>query len=92
MSQSVLHPTDKRLSPCRSMALPPMFRIRARMVTIAEAIDLNCAIPVITMSLQRRFRSHEAEPFGDKLLVALRHQFDPHAMTHAADAHERTTA
>ncbi len=51
--------------------------------TVAEAIDLNCAIPIITMSLQRRFRSREAEPFGDKLLAALRHQFGGHAITHA---------
>jgi 6-phosphogluconate dehydrogenase len=59
--------------------------------TVAEAIELNCAIPVITMSLQRRFRSRELEPFGDKLLAALRNQFGDHAITHAPDARERTT-
>jgi 6-phosphogluconate dehydrogenase len=48
--------------------------------TVAEAIDLNCAIPVITLALQRRFRSREPEPFGDKLLAALRNQFGGHAI------------
>lgn len=48
--------------------------------TVAEAIELNCAIPVITLALQRRFRSREESPFADKLLAALRHQFGGHAV------------
>ncbi|MBN1666106.1 MAG: decarboxylating 6-phosphogluconate dehydrogenase [Anaerolineales bacterium] len=48
--------------------------------TVAEAIDLNCSIPVISMALQRRFRSREAAPFGDKLLSAMRNQFGGHAI------------
>jgi len=48
--------------------------------TVFEAIDLDVAAPVITASLQRRLRSRTAEPFGDKLLAALRHQFGGHAM------------
>jgi 6-phosphogluconate dehydrogenase len=48
--------------------------------TVAEAIDLNCSIPVISMALQRRFRSREAAPFADKLLAALRNQFGGHAV------------
>jgi len=48
--------------------------------TVAEAIDLNCAIPVISMALQRRFRSREDEPYGDKLLVAMRNQFGGHSV------------
>jgi 6-phosphogluconate dehydrogenase len=48
--------------------------------TVAEAIDLNCAIPVISMALQRRFRSREEAPFGDKLLAAMRQQFGGHAV------------
>jgi 6-phosphogluconate dehydrogenase (decarboxylating) len=59
-------------------------RLRARFGegrwTVAEAIDLRCAIPMITLALQRRFRSREAEPFGDKLLTALRNQFGGHAV------------
>jgi 6-phosphogluconate dehydrogenase len=41
---------------------------------------LNCAIPVISMALQRRFRSREDEPYGDKLLVAMRNQFGGHSV------------
>ncbi len=48
--------------------------------TVAEAIELGCAIPVISMALARRFRSREAEPFGDKLLAAMRKQFGGHAV------------
>lgn len=49
--------------------------------TVAEAIDLDVSAPVITLALQNRFRSRAAEPFGDKLLAALRHQFGGHAVT-----------
>ena len=48
--------------------------------TVAEAIDLDCAIPVISMALQRRFRSREEAPFSDKLLAAMRQQFGGHAV------------
>ena len=48
--------------------------------TVAEAIELRCAIPVITMALERRFRSRETEPFGDKLLAVMRQQFGGHAI------------
>jgi 6-phosphogluconate dehydrogenase len=48
--------------------------------TVAEAIALDCAIPVISMALQRRFRSREEAPFSDKLLAAMRQQFGGHAV------------
>jgi 6-phosphogluconate dehydrogenase len=48
--------------------------------TVAEAIDLKCSIPVITMALERRFRSREEAPYGDKLLAAMRQQFGGHAI------------
>lgn len=48
--------------------------------TVAEAIELNCSIPVISMALQRRFRSREQAPYGDKLLAAMRNQFGGHAV------------
>ncbi|MGQ0548883.1 MAG: phosphogluconate dehydrogenase (NAD(+)-dependent, decarboxylating) [Armatimonadota bacterium] len=48
--------------------------------TVMEALDLEVAIPVISQSLERRFRSREAEPFGDRLLAALRQQFGGHAV------------
>ena len=52
--------------------------------TVAEAIEVGCAIPVITMALQRRFRSREPEPFSDKLLAALRYQFGGHEVKREA--------
>jgi 6-phosphogluconate dehydrogenase len=52
--------------------------------TVAEAIDLNVSIPVISMALQRRFRSREEAPFSDKLLAAMRQQFGGHAVKHEA--------
>ena len=48
--------------------------------TVAEAIDLNVAIPVISMSLQRRFRSRDAAPFADKLISAMRGKFGGHSV------------
>ena len=46
--------------------------------TVQESMDLAIPIPVITLSLQQRFRSRQAQPFGTKLLAALRHQFGGH--------------
>ena len=53
--------------------------------TVFEAIDLDVAAPVITLALQRRLRSREAEPYADKLLAALRNQFGGHAVKRAED-------
>jgi 6-phosphogluconate dehydrogenase len=52
--------------------------------TVAEAIDLNVSAPVITLSLLRRLRSREGEPFADKLLAVMRHQFGGHAVKTAS--------
>lgn len=48
--------------------------------TVVEAIDLGCSIPVISMALNRRFRSQDEESFADKLLAAMRQQFGGHAV------------
>ena len=48
--------------------------------TVAEAIDQNVPAPVITLSLQQRFRSRQDGPFGVKMLAALRNQFGGHAV------------
>ncbi len=50
--------------------------------TVAEAIDLNVAAPVITLSLLQRLRSRDAESYSDRLLSALRNQFGGHAIKH----------
>ncbi len=46
--------------------------------TVAEAIELNVAAPVITLSLLERLRSRDDDSFADKLLAALRNQFGGH--------------
>jgi 6-phosphogluconate dehydrogenase len=46
--------------------------------TVAEAIDLDVAAPVIALSLLQRLRSRDAQSFSDKLLSAMRHQFGGH--------------
>lgn len=48
--------------------------------TVVEAIEMNVSIPVITMALERRFRSRQDAPFADKLLAAMRNQFGGHAV------------
>jgi 6-phosphogluconate dehydrogenase len=51
--------------------------------TVQESIELAVPIPVITQSLQARFRSRQSQPFGVKLLAALRQQFGGHAVKRA---------
>lgn len=48
--------------------------------TVQESIDLGVPAPVITQALQARFRSRQEQPFGAKLLSALRGQFGGHAV------------
>lgn len=53
--------------------------------TVFESIDLDVPAPVITIALQRRFRSRQDEPFADKLLAALRNQFGGHAVKRVSE-------
>ena len=48
--------------------------------TVQESIELGVPAPVIAQSLQNRFRSRQEQPFGAKLLAALRQQFGGHAV------------
>jgi len=48
--------------------------------TVAEAIDLNVAAPVITLALIARLRSRDPDSFSDKLLASLRNAFGGHAV------------
>ena len=48
--------------------------------TVIESIELGVPIPVISASLQRRFRSRDDDPFSDKLLAAMRDQFGGHGV------------
>jgi 6-phosphogluconate dehydrogenase len=48
--------------------------------TVQEAIDRDVPAPVITLALQTRFRSRQADSYGAKVLAALRNQFGGHAV------------
>jgi 6-phosphogluconate dehydrogenase len=48
--------------------------------TVSEAVDLEVAAPVITLSLLERFRSRDSDSFADKLLAMMRHEFGGHAI------------
>jgi 6-phosphogluconate dehydrogenase len=48
--------------------------------TVAEAIDLDVAAPIITLALLQRLQSRDTESFSNKLLSALRNQFGGHEM------------
>lgn len=48
--------------------------------TVMEAIELAVSIPVISLSLQERFRSRDDNPYSDRMLSALRNQFGGHAI------------
>ena len=48
--------------------------------TVQESIELAVPAPVIALSLQARFRSRQDQPFGVRLLAAMRNQFGGHAV------------
>lgn len=48
--------------------------------TVQESVELAVPAPVITYSLQARFRSRQEQPFAARLLAALRQQFGGHAV------------
>jgi len=48
--------------------------------TVAEAIDQDVPAPIITLALQMRFVSRDAENFSARLLAAMRNQFGGHAV------------
>ncbi len=48
--------------------------------TVNESVELAVPTPAITAALYQRFRSRQEEPFGSRLLAALRNQFGGHAV------------
>jgi 6-phosphogluconate dehydrogenase len=48
--------------------------------TVQASIDQSVPAPIITLSLQARFRSRQEESYGAKILAALRNQFGGHAV------------
>jgi 6-phosphogluconate dehydrogenase len=51
--------------------------------TVFEAVDLDIPAPVITLALQMRLASRQAESYSAKLLAALRNQFGGHEVKKA---------
>ncbi|MDD3610312.1 MAG: decarboxylating 6-phosphogluconate dehydrogenase [Halothiobacillaceae bacterium] len=51
--------------------------------TAREAIDLGVAAPVMTLALQMRFDSQDAEAYGNRLLSLMRNAFGGHAIVDA---------
>ena len=56
--------------------------------TVQESVELAIPAPVITLSLQARFRSRQDQPFGGRLLAAMRNQFGGHAVRPAVSEGE----
>lgn len=48
--------------------------------TIQQALDSGVPANVITLSLLRRFRSRQEDPFTDRVIAALRREFGGHAV------------
>jgi 6-phosphogluconate dehydrogenase len=51
--------------------------------TAQAAIEQNIPAPILTLSLQWRFRSRQEDSFSAKLIAALRNQFGGHAVKKA---------
>ena len=51
--------------------------------TLLEGLEHNVPMPVLTASLFTRFRSRQTNPFGERMLAALRNQFGGHAVKKA---------
>ena len=48
--------------------------------TVIEGVELGVPLPVISGALDVRFRSQDPEPFANKLLAMMRHEFGGHAV------------
>ena len=48
--------------------------------TVLQAIETAVPAEVITLSLMRRFRSRQQDPFAERVLAALRREFGGHAV------------
>ena len=48
--------------------------------TAVEGIELGVPLPTLTGALDARFRSQDPEPFANKILAMMRHEFGGHAV------------
>jgi 6-phosphogluconate dehydrogenase len=56
--------------------------------TVQTAMELDVPAPVITLSLQMRFRSRQEESYGARVLAALRSRFGGHTVRSRSPAEE----
>jgi 6-phosphogluconate dehydrogenase len=49
--------------------------------TVQQAVEIGVSVPVIALSLFKRFQSRKEDLFSDKVLAALRSEFGGHAVT-----------
>ena len=47
---------------------------------VEESVDLGVPLPVISLALQARFRSRQEQPYGARLLAAMRRKFGGHSV------------
>jgi len=57
---------------------------------VAEAIDLDVAVPVITSALLMRISSRQQERYAAKVLAAMRNRFGGHAMKPASHGEDQS--
>jgi 6-phosphogluconate dehydrogenase len=48
--------------------------------TVQEAVEMGVSVPIIAISLFKRFQSRQDDLFSDKVLAALRNEFGGHAV------------
>jgi 6-phosphogluconate dehydrogenase len=48
--------------------------------TVIEGVELGVPVPALSAALDMRFRSQDPEPFANKLLAMMRHEFGGHAV------------
>jgi 6-phosphogluconate dehydrogenase len=60
--------------------------------TVQQAIDSGVSAPVMALALFQRFISREKDPFGYRLLAALRNEFGGHAVSAAGLAQRESSA
>ncbi|VAV82883.1 6-phosphogluconate dehydrogenase, decarboxylating [hydrothermal vent metagenome] len=53
--------------------------------TVQEAVELGVALPAISASLFRRFRSRQDSSFAERILAAMRKEFGGHSVKSAGD-------
>lgn len=58
--------------------------------TVLTAIEEDVPAPVITLSLQMRFRSRQDDSFAAKVIAALRHEFGGHAVQKESSSQAET--